>query len=117
VSPFFLLTGASSSTVTSGWLFAQLGWCGLLLTRYLVSPFTMVLYGVKVYVMGVCRRHVWAVEVVEGEGERQEGETALTNTKIIKQNIKAWEAQNHKKHARTTPSHLSSLVEHNLLHL
>jgi hypothetical protein len=35
-----------------------------------------------------CSRHVWAVEVIgEGEGKRKEGETVLTNTKIIKQNI------------------------------
>jgi hypothetical protein len=73
---------------------------------------------VKVYVIGVCRRHVWAVEVIdEGEGKRKEGETALTNTKIIKQNIKAQEAQNRKKYARATPSHLRSLVKHIFLHL
>ena len=96
-----------------------LGWYNLLPTRCLHAfPFTMALHGVKVYVMGVCRRHVWAVEVIdEGEGERKEGETALTNTKIIKQNIKAREAQNRNSYARTTPSHLSSLVKHNFLHL
>ena len=79
----------------------------------------MALHVVRVYVMGGCSRHVWAVEVIaEGEGgKRKEGETVLTNTKIIKQNIKAREAQNHKTYARTTPSHLSSLVEHNFLHL
>jgi hypothetical protein len=43
---------------------------------------------------------------------KNEGETALTNTKIIKQNIKAPEAQNHNNYTRTTPSHLSSLFEH-----
>ena len=37
--------------------------------------------------------------------------------KIIKQNIKVREAQNHNRTARTTPSHLSSLVEHNFWHL
>jgi hypothetical protein len=59
------------------------------------------------------------VEVIdEREGKRKkEGERALTNTKIIKQNIKAREAQNHNRSARTTPSHLSSLVEHIFLHL
>jgi hypothetical protein len=61
---------------------------------------------------------VWAVEVIdEGEGKRKEGETVLTNTKIIKQNIKAREAQNHNRSARTTPSHLNSLVDNNFLHL
>jgi hypothetical protein len=61
---------------------------------------------------------VWAVEVIdEGEGgKRKEGETVLTNTKIIKQNIKAREAQNHNNYARTTPSHLNSFVEHIFLH-
>jgi hypothetical protein len=52
-----------------------------------------------------------------GGGKWKEGETVLTNTKIIKQNIKAREAQNHNRSARTTPSHLSSLVEHNFSHL
>jgi hypothetical protein len=34
----------------------------------------MALHGVKVYVMGVCRRHVWAVEVIdEGEGQEDGG--------------------------------------------
>ena len=95
-----------------------LGWYDLLLPRYLVSPFTMALHVVRVYVMGGCSRHVWAVEVIdEGEGHGEGGETVLTNTKIIKQNIKAREAQNHNRSARTTPSHLSSLVEHNFLHL
>ena len=89
MSPFFLLTGASSSTVTSGWLFAQLGWCGLLLTRYLVSPFTMVLYGVKVYVMGVCRRHVWAVEVIdEGEGQVEGGRNGFDEYQDYKAKFK-----------------------------
>ena len=79
----------------------------------------MALHVVRVYVMGGCSRHVWAVEVIdEGEGqEEKEGETVLTNTKIIKQNIKAREAQNHNRSARTTPSHLSSLVKHIFLHL
>jgi hypothetical protein len=55
---------------------------------------------------------VWAVEVIgEEERARKEGETVLTNIKIIKQNIKAREAQNHNRTARTTPSHLSSLVQ------
>jgi len=79
----------------------------------------MAVHVVRVYVMGGCSRHVWAVEVIaEGErGKEKEGETVLTNTKIIKQNIKARESQNHNNGGRTTPSHLSSLVEHNLLHL
>jgi len=69
--------------------------------------------------MGGCSRHVWAVEVIaEGErGKEKEGETVLTNTKIIKQNIKAREAQNHNRSARTTPSYVSSLVVHNFVHL
>ena len=51
---------------------------------------------------------MWAVEVIdEGEGKRKEGKTALTKTKIIKQNMKAREAQNHNSYARTTPSHES----------
>ena len=56
----------------------------------------MAVHVVRVYVMGGCSRHVWAVEVIaEGErGKEKEGETVLTNTKIIKQNIKAREAQN-----------------------
>jgi hypothetical protein len=34
----------------------------------------MALHGVKVYLMGVCRRHVWAVEVIdEGEGQEDGG--------------------------------------------
>ena len=73
-----MLTGASSSTATSrrtGWLFAPLlGWYDFLLPRHLVSPFTMALHVVKVYVMGACSRHVWAVEVIgEGEGGQEEG--------------------------------------------
>ena len=105
----------------TGWLCCSvLGWYNLLPTRCLHAfSLTMALHGVRVYVMGVCRRHVWAVEVIaEGErGKEKEGETALTNTKIIKQNIKAREAQTHNSYARTTPSHLSSLVDHNFLHL
>ena len=43
----------------TGWLCSSvLGWYDLLLTRYLISPFTMALHVVKVYVVGVCRRHV-----------------------------------------------------------
>jgi hypothetical protein len=55
--------------------------------------------------------------LLKERGMEKEGETVLTNTKIIKQNIKAQEAQNHHRSARTTPSHLGSLVEHNFLHL
>ena len=104
----------------TGWLAvcSLLGWYDFLLPRYLVSPFTMALHVVEVYVMGACSRHVWAVEVIgEGEGKRKEGETILTNTKIIKQNINAREAPNHNRSARTTPSHVSSFVKHNFLHL
>jgi hypothetical protein len=57
----------------TGWLAvcSLLGWYDFLLPRYLVSPFTMALHVVKVYVMGACSRHVWAVEVIgEGEGAR-----------------------------------------------
>jgi hypothetical protein len=49
--------------------------------------------------------------------KRKEGERALTNTKIAKQNIKSRAAQNQNRYARTTPSHLSSLVKHTFLHL
>ena len=48
----------------TGWLCCSLlGWCDLLLTRCLhVSPLTMALHVVKVYVMCVCRGHMWAVK-------------------------------------------------------
>ena len=44
----------------TGWLCCSLvGWYDLLPTRCLhASPLTMTLHGVKVYVMGVSRRHV-----------------------------------------------------------
>ena len=58
----------------TGWLCCSpaVGLYSLLPTRCLhASPLTMALHGVKVYVMGVCSRHVWAVEVIdEGEGKR-----------------------------------------------
>jgi len=62
-----------------------LGWYDLLLTRCLhVSPLTIALHVVKVYVMCVYRGNTRAVKVIDqGEGKRKkEGETALTNTKI-----------------------------------
>jgi hypothetical protein len=60
-----------------------LGWNGLLLSRCLhASALTTALHVVKVYVMCVCRRHMWAVKASkEGEGKRKEGETVLTYTK------------------------------------
>jgi hypothetical protein len=57
---------------------------------------------------------MWAVESLKKERaskRKKEGETALTKTKIIKQKIKAREAQNHNNHGERTPSHLNSLVK------
>ncbi len=97
------------------------GWYSLLLTRSLVLPFTMALHVVKVYVMGVYRRPLCLrSHIDEGEREReQEGETVLTNTtkRFIKQNIKAREAKNHNRPARTTPSHINRFVDNIFLHL
>jgi len=62
VSPFILLTGSTSSTATLG------AGC--------VTPW------VKVYMMCVCRRHMWAVKAwrkMTGQDEEGEGETALTS--------------------------------------
>jgi len=80
----------------------------------------MALHVIRVYVMGGCSRHVWAVEVIaEGEGHGEGGRNGFDehHQEIIKQNIKAREARNHNRSARTTPSHLSSLVDHNFSHL
>jgi hypothetical protein len=63
----------------TGWLAvcSLLGWYDFLLPRYLVSPFTMALHVVKVYVMGACSRHVWAVEtsdsLVKERGQEEGG--------------------------------------------
>ena len=81
----------------------------------------MSLHGVKVYVIarrvcdGICvgsRSHCEG-EKARARAQEEGGRNGFDehHQEIMKQNIKAREAQNHNRFARTTPSHLSSLVE------
>ena len=112
--------GEVGSHDVTGWLCCSLvGWYDLLPMRCLhASPLTISLHVVTAYVMCVCREYVGSEANDEGEGKerKKEGRNGF-DEQPYKAKIKAREAQNHNKYGKTVPSHLSTLVEHNFLHL
>ena len=113
-----------SSTVTSraGFYWSPCwGWYYVLLTRYLISPFTMAKHTVKVYVMGACRRHVSTCvdsRACDGSMSQWRARGRRANDFDEHQDNeanKALEAQNHNNQGITTPSHAHVFVDNNFL--